>query len=78
LLAPELIEKLQDLLLILATGLFIIFIQFQARPGATSMYYADGIIIFISASCCNKSSKPGLGQGFKSQAIDSLDGAGAY
>jgi len=42
------------------------------------MYYADGIIIFISASCCNKSSKPGLGQGFQKQATDSFDGAGTY
>jgi len=34
------------------------------------MYYAAGVIMFISETRCNKPSKPGLGQGFHSRLPD--------
>jgi len=34
------------------------------------LYYAAGVIMFISETCCNKQYKPGLGQGFHSRLPD--------
>jgi len=47
--------------------------QIWAR-GATYMYYADAVRIFITESYCDKSCKPGLGQGFQSFDLEALDG----
>jgi len=51
----------------LSYDLDCLFIQFQTCPGATYMHYTDAVRIFITESCCDKSCKPGLGQGFQFQ-----------